>query len=237
LDVASGEELRSLSLVPEGEVDSAPDWGLRNVAFAPGGRVLGAGRRGIRRFDLEAGSTEWLWRTDPRTTAVMAASGDRRRVVAAGMPDVSPQAPWAAPVLVDPETKAATPIRGYGDRVRALALDAAGAVLVTGDEEGLVRVGRLEGGEPHLLYGHSERVEFVALSPDGRWIASAAGGEIRLWPMPDLSQPPLHTLPLQALVAKLGGLTNLRLVEDAAAGTGIRLEAGPFPGWGNAPAR
>ena len=60
-------------------------------------------------------------------------------------------------------------------------------------------------------------------------------GEIRLWPMPDLSKPPLHTLPYDELMAKLRALTNLQVVEDKASATGYRLEIGPFPGWKDVP--
>ena len=87
--------------------------------------------------------------------------------------------------------------------------------------------------------GHSESVNPdkgpLAVSPDGRWIASAAGSEIRLWPMPDLSKPPLHTLPLDQLLAKLHELTNLGVAEDETAPSGYRVDVGPFPGWKNVP--
>jgi WD40 repeat protein len=59
----------------------------------------------------------------------------------------------------------------------------------------------------------------LAFSPDGRWIASTAGNDIRLWPMPDLSKPPLHTLPHDELLAKLKP-DERRVVEDPAAPTG-----------------
>ena len=62
-----------------------------------------------------------------------------------------------------------------------------------------------------------------------------AGSDIRLWPMPDLSQPPLHTLPHDALLAKLDSLTNVRVVEDPAASSGYKVELGPFPGWKDVP--
>ncbi len=53
--------------------------------------------------------------------------------------------------------------------------------------------------------------------------------------MPDLSKPPLHTLPHDELIAKLESLTNLRAVRDVASSTGWKIEVGPFPGWRNIP--
>ncbi len=76
----------------------------------------------------------------------------------------------------------------------------------------------------------------VDLDPLGRWIAS--GGQdktIRLWPMPDLSQPPLHTLPREELIAKLKTLANLRVVRDEDSSTGWMLTHDPFPGWETVP--
>jgi hypothetical protein len=78
-------------------------------------------------------------------------------------------------------------------------------------------------------------VTTVAVSPDGKWVASAAEDEIRLWPMPDVTKPPLHALPHDELMPKLRALTNLQVVEDAAAAKGYRLEVGPFPGWKDLP--
>jgi WD40 repeat protein len=119
------------------------------------------------------------------------------------------------------------------------AFDATETIAAVGDRQGSIRVARLPDGEPHLLLGHSEAVNYLAsplaVSPDGRWIASAAGSEIRLWPMPDLSKPPLHTLPLDQLLTKLHELTNLQVIEDDTAPSGYRLEVGPFPGWKTVP--
>ena len=53
--------------------------------------------------------------------------------------------------------------------------------------------------------------------------------------MPDLSKPPLHTLPHDELLAKLHSLTNLRAVRDPASSTGWTIEIGPFPGWRDVP--
>jgi WD40 repeat protein len=95
-------------------------------------------------------------------------------------------------------------------------------------------VGPFSGEEPHLLYGHARAVTSVAVSPDGKWIASGSDDDtIRLWPMPD--GPPLHTLPLEQLLAKLRALTNLRVEPDAASATGYKVKPGPFPGWAKVP--
>ena len=76
----------------------------------------------------------------------------------------------------------------------------------------------------------------LAVDPLGRWIASAAQDDtVRLWPMPDLTKPPLHTLPRQQLIAKLKTLTNLRLTRDPESSTGWTITYEPFQGWETMP--
>ncbi len=119
---------------------------------------------------------------------------------------------------------------------RALAFDDALSVVAVGGPDGTLRVGRIGGGLPHVLFGHEGSIIDLDFSPDSRWIASSgADGTLRLWPMPDLDKKPLHTLPHDELVAKLESLTNLRAVSDPESSTGWSIEIGPFPGWNELP--
>jgi WD40 repeat protein len=99
-----------------------------------------------------------------------------------------------------------------------------------------ILVGRITDDNAHLLTGHEGSVQGVTVSPDGRWVAtSGEDNTLRLWPMPDLSKPPLHTLPHDELLAKLRTLTNLRVVRDPASAGGWKVETSPFPGWKDVP--
>jgi WD40 repeat protein len=139
-------------------------------------------------------------------------------------------------LLLDLQSGQLRDLSEHGEQAHLIALDHTGSVVVTGDAEGRLRVAPAGGGGPHLLLGHEGGVTSVAIDPEGRWIASGGfDGTIRVWPMPDLSQPPLHTLPREELVAKLKSLTNLRLVRDADLEAGWRLTHDPFPGWRNVP--
>jgi WD40 repeat protein len=117
-----------------------------------------------------------------------------------------------------------------------VALDESGAIAAISGNDGVVRVGPATGEPPHLLFGDDEAVETVAIDPTGRWVATGSrDGTIRLWPMPDLSKPPFHTLPYDEILAKLRALTNLRVVADEGSPTGYKVEPGPFPGWAEVP--
>lgn len=139
---------------------------------------------------------------------------------------------WGDRALAD---RTARRITSHGRRVFLGAFDASGRVIVTGDMDGVVRAGPVTGEEPHLLLGHTGMVTALAVSPDGRWIASATDQAIHLWPMPDATKPPLHTLRHAELLAKLDSLTNLRVVRDPTSSTGWTLDVGPFQGWKDVP--
>jgi WD40 repeat protein len=237
LDLATGKE-RALRVDDQSGACRA-----KLEAFGPSetplwlldGRLVSEGYTGLRLWDLSDASSRQLRPCRPEMDAAYAqllATPDSRTVVSLFSSEA--QGVNSALSILDLETGATRDITSHGTEVRSAALDPPGAILVTGGDDGLVRVGPLAGGEPHLLFGHTRAVWSVAVSPDGKWIASASDdGTIRLWPMPE--GPPLHTLPYEELLAKLRSLTNLRVVPDRTSATGYGLEPGPVPNWAAAP--
>jgi WD40 repeat protein len=222
-DVASGKELRVLE--PEADLFEL------DLQFIDGAHLLSSGEDGLRRWSVETGASELLYEG---MVGPFSVSADGRKVVLVELER------WAMvggrALLLDLDTNTATPLEGHGDDVWAVALDPVGEVVATGDEDGVLRVASVSGGEPHLLLGHEDTVYALAFDPRGRWIGSGANDSTaRLWPMPDLSKPPLHTLPREELIAKLETLTNLRVVRDEESATGWKLTHDPFPGWETVP--
>jgi WD40 repeat protein len=235
VDVVSGK-WRALPARDEPSADPYAG-NIEDATFAADGSLLTAGDGGIKRWDLESGkSTTFLGGVG--RWAALAASGDGRRVAAVvGRQDGEFVSVIDAEIILfDMETGTRRSLPTHGARLtHAVALDATGERLVTGDASGAVSVRGATGQEPHLLLGHDGPVTDVAIASDGRWVVSASGAEIRLWPMPDVSKPPLHTLPYAELMVKLRALTNLQVVEDRASATGYKLQVGPFPGWKDVP--
>jgi len=160
------------------------------------------------------------------------ATPDGSVAIARPRPDRHP--PYVAS-LYDLQRGTSMVLASHGSQVHSLALDTTGAIAVTGGFDGVVRVGRATGETPHELVRDSGWVSGVAVSPDGRWIAAGyKDGTIRLWPMPDLSKPPVQELPRREFLAKLESLTNLRAVHDTDNPGHYIVEATePFPGWKN----
>ena len=136
----------------------------------------------------------------------------------------------AGNVKIDTDNKAIICVKDHLDRT--------GTIAVAGNLTGApMHAGLTRGGDPHLLFAHDMKDPWgVAVSPDSRWIASGGSdGAVRLFPMPDLSKPPLHTLPHDELIAKLKTLTNRRVVRDDESSTGWKSSLDPFPGWETVP--
>lgn len=203
--------------------------GLTSLGFGADGSLMSGGDGGVYKWDLSTGERTRICGEGTWSDVAVSRSG-RTMIAACDRSDPS------GPVIVmDLSTGTQRRVASHEQDVNAVAIDATGERIATGAGNGVVRVGRVTGEEPHLLIGHRELVNTLAFSPDGRWLASASGTEILLWPMPDLSKPPLHTLPREELLAKLQSLTNLRAVRDPNSATGWTIEVGPFPGWRDVP--
>jgi WD40 repeat protein len=204
------------------------------LAFADETTLYTAGANGLLRWDLDAGAYEQLARAPRGGALFLWMTADRQKILVAGYKSGWVRLPDSVEIR-DLKTGSVRPIQIPGGGWLGLSPD--GSVWVSGENDGTVMVGGIDGGEPHLLFGHEGSVGGVHISPDSRWIASYSvqDGTFRLWPMPDLDKPPLHTLPHDELIAKLHSLTNLRAVRDDESSTGWKIEVGPFPGWAEVP--
>jgi WD40 repeat protein len=201
-----------------------------DVEFTSDGRLLSAGKSGLRLWNLDDGTNTLLRPCTGGGGTLPFLSGsleDRYLLVET---DIHQRT--SALSFHDLRARVSRELTSHGNAVYSVALDQEGEIAVTGSYDGLVRVGPVTGEDPHLLYGHGRDLEVtsVAVSSDGQWIASASNdGTIRLWPMP--KGRPFHTRPYDELLTRLRSFTNLRVVRDEGSETGYRVEPGPFPGW------
>jgi WD40 repeat protein len=201
------------------------------LAFADDSHLYSAGLGGIRRWDVASGHQELVisepqggWfdaviRPDLNLALTRSAMVDCAPIVARNLAGGAPRE-----------------LTAFGSCVAGFDLDRSGTIVAAGDRDGLVHVGRLTDGEPHLLVGHKGAVAGVKFSPDDKWVVSEGNDNtLRLWPLPDLDTQPFHTLRHDELLAQLRTLTNLRAVRDASSAIGWKIELGPFPGWREVP--
>ncbi len=231
-DLESGQG-RTFSLA---HLTDASWWGFDDIRFAPDGSLYAAGNGGVSHLVLPtdpggAVSSETLYAAG-RSGLDLSRDGQHLLVWASRKPGAER---FEELLAFDLASHTSRRITTHGQRLSTAALDTTGRIVVTGDVDGVVRAGPVTGGEPHLLLGHGGVIWRLAVSPDGRWIASVSDKKIRLWPMPDVTKPPLHMRPHADLMAKLDSLTNLRVVRDASSPTGWSLDIGPFPGWKDVP--
>jgi WD40 repeat protein len=236
-DVETGDVVKELDLLQgrHGKVSGPYDGGVFDMEFAPDGSLYSAGSGGVRKWDVEHGTSQTVVEGNFMT---MDLTEDGRHLLTATSTTGSAMhvMPPSTVQYHDLATKTSRTLASHGSEVVTVALDPTGTIAVTGSSDGTIRVGRVTGEDPHMLFGHEGNVMTVAVSPDGHWIASGGNdGTVRVWPMPDLSKPPLHSLPHEKLLAKLRSLTNLRVIEDVSSPNGYKLDVRPFPGWEKIP--
>jgi WD40 repeat protein len=227
--------------VPSPPPESAPraptgyEGGVFGLAFLDDSTLYTAGHGGIRRWDLETGAHELVKDFGPGVFSRMVMSEDRRVAFVAPQP-LAERTECQPLQRLEVATGVSTALTQFGDCPTGSPAQIAGSVLAVGSSDGIARVARDFDREAYLLAGHAGRSWPVAVSPDLRWVASAGqDNTLRLWPMPDLSKPPLHALPHDELLAKVKSFTNLRAVRDAESTVGWSIELGPFPGWRDVP--
>jgi len=214
-----------VTLLDAGDKQPIPD-----VAFMPDGRLLAAGPSGLRVWDLRSRNSTQLM---DGPLALAAPSADGRYVVVLRA-EMRPGGAVGRAAVYDMQTKRSWELAAHGSDV-ASAKWISGQV-VTASRDGIVRVGSVTGEEPHLLMGHEGAVGGLAVTSDDRWIGSAGDdGTVRMWSVPE--GQPFHTLPLDEMLNRLRAVTNYRVIEDAAAPGGYRLDFEPFKGWNGPPPR
>jgi WD40 repeat protein len=160
------------------------------------------------------------------------AAADGDLVVALSTTD---HATGAAAAIHDAKAGSSTRLDSHGNQLWALAMNPRGDLLVTGSKDRAVRVAPPSVDEPHLLFGHEAMVHAVAISHDGRWVASGSrDGTVRLWKVP--SGTPIQSLPLPEFLTHMYQNCQYDYVEDPTIPIGNRMEPRPFAGWRNLPA-
>ncbi|SDC76950.1 WD40 repeat [Geodermatophilus telluris] len=166
----------SASLEPQLEVP-AHEGRCWAVFSADGEDVWTWGEDGlVTRVSASDGREEW--RLEPGRGEVWSASVDEAGTrIAVGNQDGTVQ-------VVDVADGASQDLVGHAGAVYAVALSPDGRHVLSGDENGELRLWELGTGgrDVRVLSGHSGAVTAVAYSPDGRVFASAgADGAVRVW--------------------------------------------------------
>jgi WD40 repeat protein len=211
-----------------GPLDNAGDdveGGFSSLHFLPDGRLLSNGKSNIHLWQPKDGHLKTL--SEDQGGGISAFDG---RFLLRSTQRSEPL------VRFDIENGISEALSSHGVNVVRPALDPSGKLVLSTNVDGMVRVGPVTGEEPHILFAHEGIVWSATVSPNGQWIASSGADEkIRLWPMPDTHETPLHALPYEELLDRIRTVTNVRVVEDETSSTGYRLDFGPFPGWEEIP--
>jgi WD40 repeat protein len=203
-----------------------PVWDLRFTI--DGGLLASDGDGALRRYDLAEGTHEVI----AARFSKFDATPEGKRLVVLSEFDPTGGAPAA---VLDVATSTITDIaKDLDEGLFAVAIDRGGEVVVGGCKHGIVCVTGRSGEEPHLLYGHQGVVTSVAISANGRWIASGSqDATVRLWRAP--IGTPVQALPLRRFLEVMYQNCNYAYVKNPDAPTGFDTVIRPFAGWEDFP--
>ena len=192
--------------------------GVFCLQFSPDGTLFSSGPQ-LDQWDLKDGSVKTLIKSPDTNIPYLGVSKSGRYLAIATR--VAPKNFQLE--LHDLELKKSKLISSHGNRVWSVAFDPQETRLITGDFDGIVRVGPISGETPHVLLGHSSPVKDIAVDPLGKWIATRETNPgVRLWPMPS-ERKPLDSLSQSELVNYLRSLTNVRAASDQNSPTGYSI--------------
>lgn len=150
------------------------------TALAPdGARMLTVNGRTIRLWQADAGGTGPV--TDPALSAL--AIDDGGNVAVLGFRGGNVRVRWSGEPSDAADAAKHVDFIGHRGRVTSLAVDAAQGRIVSGGDDGVVRVWDLATISPtaHFLRHPEGPVYAVAVSRVGRWVASGAEYSARVW--------------------------------------------------------
>ena len=177
-DIQTGEEVLELKGV-----------NFEHVFLSLDGRRIASGDawERTRVWDAETGQEQLCIDSKLRTSPgqidvefhLLAISPDGKSVV---VQTVDHQAVWGGPAVYDTATGRVTlKLKGQFGRVRSLAFSSDGRRMVSGGDDGTVRVWNAATGEEQLTCkGHTGPVRSVAFSWDGQRIVSGGAGKIEM---------------------------------------------------------
>ncbi|MGW2625824.1 hypothetical protein [Micromonospora taraxaci] len=176
------------------------------LAVLPGGsRIVVAGAAGLQVWDMASRTREIEFKTRfnwIRSVAILEGPGSCYRIVSAG---------WFL-TIADMETRVERVLVGHGGRVNAVAVLQGTNRIVTGSDDGLVRVWNPDDGTVEaVLAGHVGAVSAVAAVPyeDGcqRIVSGGADGTMRVW---DLDTGAHKSIP----TGHVGGVSAVAVLND-----------------------